>query len=155
MDFQAADIDLPSDEADVRLAIEHGGDDFPAGALAQVDPGLRVQREELAQRLRQVSGQRGGVGLDADIALDALGVVVQIALEVFQLLQHPARMLQQRLARGGRGDAGGAAVQQLGADVALQLLDAPAGRGKRNATVFRTLGEAGFVGDVNEELEVE
>jgi hypothetical protein len=55
------------------------------------------------QTLRQVFTQRRGVAQKANLAFEALGVLGEIGLQMFDLLQDQPRMLRKRFACCGRG----------------------------------------------------
>ena len=71
-----------------------------------------MQAKEARHRLRQVLGQRGRVGENADAGAQATRKTEQIALHRLDLAQHQPRVLQQAFAGRCRRDAASLARQQ-------------------------------------------
>ena len=93
-------------------------------AFEDVEADARMRALEGDDRARQQAGGNRRRGADADFAdagaLDRFDVVAGVAQLRFDRLD--AR--KQRLARRGRGDAVGTAMQQLDPEIVFQLLDA-------------------------------
>jgi hypothetical protein len=112
-----------------------------------------VRRGERGQVRRQVLGERRGVGLDAHHPLQAARIVGDLGAHLVDAGEHLARAEQQGLARGRELDAARAAVEQLHAELVLELRDAAAGRGERDVGKVRRLGDALRLRDPDEEGE--
>ena len=85
--FKTGDLHCGGDDSDIRGAVGDGSDDLVTEPLLQIDVHLRVGGEEIAERLRQEFGQRVGVGQQANLSLDALGILRQLAVRALCLLQ--------------------------------------------------------------------
>jgi hypothetical protein len=129
--------------------------DVAAEPLAQVDVHIRMRGQVAAQHRRQELGDRGGAGEDAQVALHALRVLLQITAQVLDLVQHQPRMVGEGLARRRERHALAAAVQQLRADPLLQVLDAHARRRQRHVRALGPARETVGLGDVDEEAQVD
>src|SRR5580692_3454351 len=71
----------------IRPTVGNGGDDLVTQPLLQIDVHLRMGGEEIAEWLRQEFGQRIGVGQQANLSLDALGILRQLGVHALCLLQ--------------------------------------------------------------------
>jgi len=85
--FQPCDLHGAGDDADIRGALGDGGDDFVAQPLLQIDVHLRVGGKEIAERFRQEFGQRIGIGHQTNLSFDALGILRELTMHSFRLLQ--------------------------------------------------------------------
>ena len=136
------------------LPVGDRGDDLVAQALFEIDVDLRMRGEEIAQRLGQEFGERVRVGQQPDVALEAVGVLAQLATHALGLLQQQACVVHERAARRRRLHALAIAIQQRGAELDLHVADARARRGDRQVHALGAGGDAAGLDDVQEELEV-
>ena len=141
-DFELFGVHRASHDANVSVAFGDRMDDVMAHALAQVDVDVRVGLQVTAQHRGQKLTQRRGVGKNAQVALDAFGVLLHVAAHVLDLAQHNVGMLDKSLSRRRQGHALAAAVKQLGTDALFEVFDARAGGCQRNVGVLCPLGEA-------------
>ena len=111
-----------------------------------------VPGQVAGQQVGHELGDRRGVGEDADVAGVAVGLFLEVVLQVVHLAQDHARMLQQALAGGRDLHAPAVAVQQAGIELVLQRLDALTAASDRWARLAPASGW-GF-GDVDEQAEV-
>ena len=154
-DLQPLGAHVARDDADVGLAFADRAHDVARQPLAQVDVDIRVGRQVAAQNGGQELGDRGGAGEHAQVALHALGVLLQVAAQVFDLVQHQPRVVGKSLAGRRQRHALAAAVQQLAAQAFLEVLDAHAGRGQRQVRTLGAACQAVAVGDVDEQPQVD
>ena len=98
--FETGHLYRAGDDADIRSAVGDRGDDLVAEPLLQVDIDLRMRGEKVAERLGQEFRQRVGIGHQADLALDALGILRQIAMHSLGLLQQQPGVMDERAAAG-------------------------------------------------------
>jgi len=117
---------------------------FTSGLLAQ----------EVAQHRRQKLARRGGVGKHAHMALDAAHIFLHVAAQVLDLREHHARVRHEGLARWRQRHALAGAVEQLGANALLQVLDARAGRGQGDEGQLGATRHAVGVGDMHHQAQV-
>ncbi|MDQ0569276.1 hypothetical protein QFZ42_001110 [Variovorax paradoxus] len=103
--FEAFGADRVGDDADVAQARAQRLDGIRARPFLEVDRNARMLREKAAQHLGQVLVQRRGAAHEAHMALEALAVLAELAAHALHLLQHDARMVQQRAARLGGAHA--------------------------------------------------
>ena len=82
-------------------------------------------------------------------------IFVQVSPQVFKLSQDDARVVQQRTARRSQGRTLLGASEQFDPEILLERLDPQARRRKRQMRTFGTLGQALFLGDVDEKLKVD
>ena len=80
-------------------------DDLVAQPLLEIDADIRMRGQERAQRLGQEFGERVGVGQHPDLAGEPAGIGAEVFAQPLGLAQDGARVLQQRAAGLGRGDA--------------------------------------------------
>ncbi|MCY1365337.1 hypothetical protein D9M69_521770 [compost metagenome] len=146
---------IAREDADVGLAVGHRAHDFFAQVFAQIDLHGRVLREKAREFLRQVLGDRGGVGEHAHMALDAFAEVLHVAAQVLHLLHHALGVVQHGLPRGREAHALRTAVQQLAAHRLFHLLDARGRGGQRDAGLLGAAREAARVRHVDEQFQVE
>ena len=136
------------------LPVGHSGDDLVAQALFEIDVDLRVRGEELAERLGQEFGERVRVGQQPDVALQAVGVLAQLAAHALGLLQQQACVVHERAARRRRLHALAIAIQQRGAELDLHVADPRARRRHCQVHALGAGGDAAGFHDVQEQLEV-
>ncbi|MNN94976.1 hypothetical protein D3C81_2137080 [compost metagenome] len=86
--------------------------------------------QEVREYFRQVFGDRRGVAQQTHLTFDALGIVGQILLQAFGLLQEDARVLGQRFTGRRRGDATTAAFEEIDAERGFHCADSGAGGGQ-------------------------
>ncbi|MOA16597.1 hypothetical protein D3C78_1368190 [compost metagenome] len=84
-----------------------------------------------------------------------LGAVLgELALQIVHLAHDYPRVLEKHLTGRGQLYPPAVAVQQPAADALLQTLDPRAGRRRRDARLARSLGQAGRLGDVDEQAQI-
>ena len=111
--------------------------------------------EERPEQRRQEFEGRGRVGQHAHPAAQALGEVAQLAAHRLELLRHQPGVMDQR-EPGGRGrHAAPLALEQGRAELLLHVADALARRGERQPAARRAMGDAGGVGDVQDQPQVD
>jgi hypothetical protein len=91
---------------------------------------------------------------DAQMALHALRIFLQVAAQLLQLAEHQPGMVGESLAGRRERDAVAVAVKQFAAHALLEILDAHARGGQRQRRTLRAAREAVAVGDVDEEPQV-
>ena len=87
-------------DAQVGGAVAHAAHDVAREPLLQVHGHARVPGQVAGQQVGHELGDRRGVGEDADVAGVAVGLFLEVVLQVVHLAQDHARMLQQALAGG-------------------------------------------------------
>lgn len=147
-------VDRAGDDAQVGGAVQHAAHDVAGQAFLQVDRDAGMARQEARQDVRHEFRHCRGIGENADVAGVAVGLFLEVVLQVVDLAHDDPRMLQQPLA--GRGDfhAAAVAVQQAGIELVLQRLDPHADGGQRQVRPLGGLRQAGGFGDVDEQAEV-
>ena len=130
-------------DAQVGGAVAHAAHDVARQPLLQVHGHARMPGQVAGQQVGHELGDRRGVGEDADMAGVAVGLFLEVVLQVVHLAQDHARMLQQALAGGRDLHAPAVAVQQAGIELVLQRLDAHADRGQRQVGALGRLRQAG------------
>ncbi|MCY1420893.1 hypothetical protein D9M71_365300 [compost metagenome] len=152
--LQAAGGNRAGDDAEVGGTVQHAAHDVPAQPLLQVHRHPRAFGEEAGEDFREEFGDRRGVGEDADMPGGIAGVLGEFALQVVHLAHDQPRVLQQAFAGGRQFDAAAVTVEQAAAELAFQGLDSRAGGGRREEGLACALGEAGGLGDVDEQTQV-
>jgi len=113
------------------------GDDGPHRLLTQrfleIDLDRRMPGEKTRQQLRQETGERGGIGPDAQTAARPATVIVERERQTFNLGDHSDRLVEERLAGRRRHDPLLAPHQQGHANMRLKIGDAFARRGDTDA----------------------
>ena len=84
--------------------------------------------QKAAQHLGQVLRERRGAAHEAHMTLEPLAVLAELAAQALHLLQHDARMVQQRAAGLGRAHALRMAREQRAAEGVFPAAHALAGR---------------------------
>ena len=95
--------------------------------------------EKRAQRLGQKFGERVGVGQHPDLACKPARIGAEILAQPLGLAQNGARMLQERAAGLGRGDALAPAHQQRRPERVFHIANA---RGSGREREMRAFGAA-------------
>lgn len=125
-----------------------------APSSTQVDGNAGTFGEKTGQHLGEKFGHCRGVGEDADVPGGIGAVFGEFALQVIHLTHDQPRVLQQALAGRGQLDTATVAVQQAAAELAFQCLDPRTGSGRREKRLARALGQAGGLGDMDEQAQV-
>ncbi|MNI76835.1 hypothetical protein D3C73_1330880 [compost metagenome] len=111
--FERVGVYRVGDDAQVGRTLAQGVGDARAGQFLQVDVEVGVLAQEIGEQFRQVFGDRRGVAQQAHLAFDALGIVSQVLLHAFGLLQQDPGVLGEGFAGRRRGYATTAALQEL------------------------------------------
>lgn len=114
-----------------------------------------MAREEAAQQRRQELARRGSVGEKAHPAAQPLGELREVAAHLFELLRDEPGVMDQRQSGGRRCDAAALALEQRHAQRLLHVADALARRSEGEATARRAMGDAGRLGDIQDQLQVD
>ncbi|MCY1505321.1 hypothetical protein D9M68_395310 [compost metagenome] len=152
--FEAVALDGVGDDADVAQAAAQGLHGVGAGALLEVDRDARMLGQEAAQHLGQVLGERRGAAHEAHVALEALAVLAELAAQPLHLLQHDARVVQQRASGLGGAHALRVTREQGRAERVFHAAHALAGRGQRHVRAAGAGREAAGFDDVEKEPQV-
>ena len=148
-------IDGVGHDADVGTAARHRAHNLGARVLLEIDVDIGMRRQESAERARQEFERRGGIGIDADAAAQALGVLVEVAAHQLELAGDGAGMMDKGSARCGESDAPPLALEQRRSQCFFHGADALTGRSQRHACPRRAVGNAGGVGDMQDQAKVD
>ena len=101
-----------------------------------------------------MAGQRGGHVADAQPRRSGVVGVARRVAGHLRLLEHAAGLRQQRPSRIGEQDAALRAVEQLHAELGLELADLLADGGLRDVQALRRAPEVQLLGDSDEVPQV-
>src|SRR5690606_7467883 len=153
-DLQLVGPDVAGEYADIDRPFRNGAGNVRAEALLQVDVDMRVRGEEGGERGRQYLGYGRRVGEDAHLALQAAREDLQVAVEPFEIPEHPARVDKQRLAGRRERDTLAETVQERRAQRILQVLDAHRCGADREMHALRPSRQVLRLGNADEEPQV-
>jgi len=142
---------VPGEDADIGQPLAQGAQGVTADALLQVDLHLRVLAGEGTQVLGEKLDHRRGIGVDAHMALHALAELAQVGVQLLQVVQQVARVVQQRVTGRRQLDALGLAIEQADAELPFQIADALAHRRQGQMFTLGGTGQAALVGDGDEQ----
>ncbi len=108
--FQLGKIGVIGGHSHVRQPLSYGAGHFDAWPLVKVHVHIGVRGEEGSQRLGQMLGHRSSVGQQANVPLQPVRVLAQLAAHPLHLSHHRPRMVQQRLACRRGPDAAAVAL---------------------------------------------
>ncbi len=106
---------------------------------------------EGTQILGQELDDRRGIGVDAHVALHALAELAEIGVQLLQVIQQVARVVQQCVPRRRQLDALGLAIEQADAELPFQIADALAHRRQRQMLALGGTGQTAGLGDGDEQ----
>ncbi len=110
--------------------------------------------EEIAERLRQEFGQRIGIGQEANLPLDAFGILRELAVHALCLLQQHARVMNEGAARRRRLHTLALAVQQGRAERRLHIADARARSGDGEMHALGAMRDAARFDDIEKQPQI-
>lgn len=142
---------VPGEDADIGQPLAQGAQGVTADALLQVDLHFRMLAGKGAQVFGQELDHRRGVGVDAHMALHALAELAEVSVQLLQVVQQVARVVQQRVAGRCQLDALGLAIEQADTKLPFQIADALAHRRQRQMLALGGAGQAAGLGDGDEQ----
>ncbi len=85
------------------------------------------------------------------MALHALAELAEVSVQLLQVVQQVARVVQQRVAGRRQLNALGLAIEQADAELPFQIADALAHRRQRQMLALGSAGQAAGLGDGDEQ----
>lgn len=115
-------------DPDVCRPVTQRMQDAQAGLFLKVNVDVGMRHQKIRQSFRQVLAQRRGIAEQPDLTFETLGVISEIELHAFDLLQDHPCMLGQRLARRRWCNAPSASFKQRRLQRRFHRPNARAGR---------------------------
>lgn len=139
-----------SDDTDIGGVGCYTSDDVFAQHLLQIDVHIGKITKELAQHRRKEITDRTRVCPNPDVAFYPAAIILHIARQMFHLVEHDTRVMQQRFSRRCKAHTSASAVKQLHSKLFFEVLHANAGGRRRYGTSFSRPGQIARVGNVGD-----
>src|ERR1700730_10100860 len=122
-DDEVAVRDREQREANLDLPVGEGFDLFGRVEVAQIQGNIRMPRKKRGKNSSQDSVFRRGPEADGETADLAAGGLLRDPDGVFRVAEHMASFVQEQMAGLGQDDEVTCAVEQLHAEIALEVLN--------------------------------
>src|ERR1700674_985855 len=122
-DDEVAVRDREQREADLDLPVDERFDLFGRVEVAQIQGNIRMPRKKHGKNSSQDSVLRRGPEADGETADLAAGRLLRDPDGVFRVVEHMASFVQEQAAGLGQDDEVTCAVEQLHAEIALEVLN--------------------------------
>ena len=152
--LEVAELDNVGGDTDLDEPLCHRAHDGVARALLDIHIDPRVAQQKGAQGSRKELAQCRGVGLQADVPLQASGKFGQLALHVLELPEDEPGVMGQRTTRRCQTDTAPSTLEQLDAGELFHFPHAGTCGGERNVGLGRTVRNARGFSDAEKKLQV-
>lgn len=153
-ELQSCRVDRIGENADLGEPRRDGLGNLRALPLLQLDVDPRMRRHPLGEPVGQELADSGGVRRQPDRRPKALRMLAELAAHLRHLAQDQPRVVRQRLAGFGRGDATPAALEQPDFADGLHVAQALAGGGQRQADICGAARDAAGIHDGEKQAEI-